>query len=204
MWLSRTGMVGVLLLAVVGTAQSQSRVDRSFTTTSKDCSGVQWSEAALATYPKIASACQGVEERNGKTYVRFSGTVERNIDRGKQIEVKFKDGAKMKLTPPEHLALYVNGRKTAVRELSRGDALTFHVPEDEFTAHFAQDAAPTATTTFAAVPIVRQQGMAEAEPERAASLPATASDRPLIVLAGIACLAIAVMLTVLRVRRGSR
>ncbi len=202
MWHSRACVAGVLMLAVLGVAQPQTRVDRSFKAISQDCAGVQWSEAALKTYPTIAQACQAVEERNGKTYVKFVGTVERNIDRGKQIEVKFKDGGTIKLTPPENLALYVNDRKTSVRELQRGTSMTFYVPEDQFAAHVPQDAA--ATADLVEVPIVQQAAATEPEPERTASLPATASNQGLLLLTGIALLVLAVLLTFMRGRKQGR
>lgn len=202
MWFLRAGIAGLVVLTAVTVTQAQSRIDRSFSTTSNDCSAVQWSQEALATYPKIADACQAVEERNGKKYVKFNGTVERNVDRGKQLEVKFKDGATIKLTPPENLALYVNDRKTSVRDLRRGDALTFYVPEGQFTPHFAQE--QTASAQLVAAPVTQQASIGESEPERAASLPATASNQPWLLLAGLAALAAALMLTIRRVRRQDR
>ena len=55
-----TGLIGVLLLAGAATAFAQSQTDRSFTTTSKTCDGVKWSQEALAQYPFLSEAC-GVE-----------------------------------------------------------------------------------------------------------------------------------------------
>lgn len=66
---------GIAIALIAGTALAQTSIDRSFTTVTKDCDGVRWSDTALQAYPNIASACQGVEERNGRTYVKFSGTV---------------------------------------------------------------------------------------------------------------------------------
>ena len=88
------------LIVCASAATAQTSVDKSFTAVSKDCNGIQWSDRALATYPTIASACQGVEERNGKTYVKFQGTLKRNVNRGEQLVVNFKDGGEVTLTPP--------------------------------------------------------------------------------------------------------
>ena len=85
------------LIVCASAATAQTSVDKSFTAVSKDCNGIQWSDRALTLYPTIASACQGVEERNGKTYVKFQGTLKRNVNRGEQLVVNFKDGGEVTL-----------------------------------------------------------------------------------------------------------
>lgn len=187
---------GLLTACVATSAFAQSSVDRSFTTVSKDCSSVQWSDAALKTYPTIGTACQGVEERNGKMYVKFQGNVARNIDRGKQLEVDFKDGGKITLSPPENTQLFVNGRKTAVRDLERGDELNFYVPEDRLAAQFAEDNTPQ--TQFVVVPIVYREVVAMEQ--QAAVLPSTGSGLPLVALSGLLLLGLGSSLTLYRLR----
>jgi hypothetical protein len=193
---------GSLLIAcVAASAFAQTSVDRSFTAASKDCSDVQWTDAALKTYPDIASACQGVEERNGKTYVKFQGSLARNIDRGRQLAISFKDGGTITLSPPANTQLYVNGRKTPVSDLERGDELNFYVPEDRLAAQFAEDETPQ--TRYVIVPIVYREVVAmEQEPQRqAAVLPSTGSGLPLAGLSGTLLLGFAASLTLYRLRR---
>jgi hypothetical protein len=174
---------GMTLTLLSAASLAQTSVDRSFTTVNKSCDGIRWSEAALKEYPNIASACQAVEERNGKTYVKFQGKVDRNINRGKQVAVNFKDGSTLTLSPPENMQVYVDGRKTSVANLQRGDELNFYVPEDRFAAQFAQDETPQ--PQFVAVPIMYRETYSETTPERsAANLPATASDLPFSALGG--------------------
>jgi LPXTG-motif cell wall-anchored protein len=169
------------LIACASVATAQTSVDRSFNAVSKDCSGIQWSERALATYPTIASACQGVEERSGKTYVKFQGTVSNNVNRGEQLIVNFKDGGKVTLTPPPETNVYVNGKKTSVGDLARGDELNFYISEDRLAAQFPQTVeAEVQTARLIIVPIVVHE-----QPEHMASLPSTASDWPLVALGGI-------------------
>jgi LPXTG-motif cell wall-anchored protein len=189
-------MAGALLLLAAGAASAQStRVDRSFTAVQKNCEGIQWSETTLARNPKIGQACQSVEERDGKTYVKFQGTVQRN-DRGKELEIRVKKGDTITVNPPEDMVVWINDRKTPVRQLSRGDELTFYVPEDQFTAQFAQEAQPT-STQYVAVPIVYTQ--TTYEPERtAANLPSTASNNVLVMLIGGVFAAFGMLLTVRR------
>lgn len=195
----RTAIAAACVLSCMTTASlAQTSVDRSFKTTSKDCSGVQWSERALSTYPTIATACQGVEQRNGKSYVKFEGTVQRNADRGKQLTVNFKDGGTITLTPPAETHLYVNGKRTAVADLQRGDELNFYIAEDRLAAQFAENDA-TPTTQYVIVPIVVRDQSSGNE-QLAASLPSTASPLPLLALCGFLTMGFGAMLTLYRRR----
>lgn len=194
----RPAIAAACVLSCITTASlAQTSVDRSFKATSKDCSGVQWSERALSTYPTIASACQGVEQRNGKTYVKFSGTVQRNADRGKQLTVNFKDGGMITLTPPAETNLYVNGKRTPVANLQRGDALNFYIAEDRLAAQFPENDTPTAQ--YVIVPIVVRDQDTSNE-QLAASLPSTASPLPLLALCGFLSMGLGAALTILRKR----
>lgn len=193
------GAGGVLLFFCASMALAQNAIDRSFTTTSKDCSGVQWSKEALATYPNLKAACQAVEERDGRTFVRFQGTVERNNNRGQELDVRIKGGDTVSLTPPEGMSIYMNDRKTPVSQLRRGDELNFYIPEDRFAANFAEDDAPTAK--LVTVPVVFRETVMEEPAERtAAALPATASNRGLALLGAFGMFGLALAVTLLRGR----
>lgn len=194
-----TMLSAACLFAYAAAATAQTSVDRSFEAVSKDCIGIQWSERALMTYPTIASACQGVEERNGKTYVKFQGTVARNVNRGEQLVVNFKDGGEVTLTPPPETHLYVDGQRTPVAELERGDELNFYIAEDRLAAQFPQTAEPEVRTArLVIVPIVVREEPVE---RTAATLPATASAWPLLGLGGILTLSLGGLVTLYRRRR---
>jgi hypothetical protein len=192
-----TTMAGLLMLALAGGALGQTRVDKSFTATSKDCSGIQWSKEALAQYPTIGAACQGVETRDGMTFVKFEGVVQRNIDRGKQLEVRFKDGGDITISPPPETVVYINDKKTPVQNLSRGDELNFYISSDRFTAQIPQE---TPQAQMVSVPIVYR----ETTTYTAAALPETATNFGLTLIFGFAALAFAATLTVQRQRRQGR
>jgi LPXTG-motif cell wall-anchored protein len=178
------------LAAVAASAQS-----KSFTVKSKDCAGVQWSAQAVQTYPNIAKACQAVEEKDGKTFVKFEGEVEKNINKGDQIQIKFKDGGTMTVNPPENLVLVIDGRKTPLSSLKRGDDLVFRVPEDRFTAQFNDEE----TQQVAEAPILRVVEEEE-EPQVAQNLPETATQTTWFAFAGAILLAMGASLTMRRRR----
>jgi LPXTG-motif cell wall-anchored protein len=183
----------LIVLAAAMTASAQSG-HPSFKTVTKDCSGIDWSEEAKATYPTIAEACQGVEVRDGKTYVKFEGKVSKNINRGEQLAIKFKDGGEMTVTPPPEMVLYIAGRKTPVSALKRGDELSFYVPEDRFTAQFRDE--QTAQVTSA--PILRI--VHTTTDYTAQNLPATASELPWLAVSGALLLVLGAGITLRRRR----
>ena len=193
-----TALSAACLIACAAVASAQTSTDRSFKAVSKQCSGIEWSEKALSTYPTITAACQGVTERDGKTYVKFQGTISKNVNHGQQLVVNFKDGGQVTLSPPADMNVYVHGQKTSVGKLARGDEEHFYVAEDRLAAQFADspDPEPEITTTrFIIVPIVVH------EPERTASLPATSSNWPLVALSGFMMLGFGGLLRWSRRRR---
>jgi hypothetical protein len=185
------------LIACASAANAQSKTDRSFTAVSNSCDSVQWSERALATYPTIGSACQGVEERNGKRYVKFEGTVKRVVNRGQQLVMNFKDGGEVTLTPPPDLSLSVNGKKTPISQLERGAELRFYIAEDRLAAQFPETPEiQTQSARFIIVPIyLREPG------QQLASLPSTAGPLPLLALTGWLTLGVGGLLSLYRRRR---
>ena len=189
---------GLVASVLAASALAQTSVDRSFTTVSKDCPGIQWSAEALQAYPNIAKACQAVEERDGKTYVKFAGRVERNINNGEQLKINFRDGDTLTLTPPTNTTLYVNGKETPVADLQRGDSLQFYVPEDQFVAQVAKDDTPQ--TQYVVVPIVYREVIREPE-QAAAVLPDTAGDLPLVALSGLMLLGLRAGFTIARMKK---
>jgi hypothetical protein len=120
--------------------------------------------------------------------------VKRNIDRGKQLVVRFKDGGDMTLSPPPETNVYIDGKKTPVAQLRNGDDLQFYIAEDRLAAQFPETSA--VTTRYAVVPLATPAP--EAQPEQVASLPATAGFLPLMGLVSCLTLGLATLLTLLR------
>jgi hypothetical protein len=123
-------------------------VDRSFESSPKDCSDVRWSQAAQNAFPAIGEACQAVEERDGKTFVKFEGVVEKVGDMGNRIRVDFNDGKTMTFTPAPQTVLYIDGERTPFAEVREGMNLNFYVPEDRLQAELRPDPARIAFIVF--------------------------------------------------------
>lgn len=199
MRLRNLGLIGGLLACFGWLTASAQHTDRSFTTTSKDCSGLHWSESALKQYPNLASACQSVEEHDGVTYVKFSATVLRARNHGKELTLAVKDGGDVTVAMPAETELSINGRVTPISNLQRGDQLNFYVPENRLAAQFYAEnqtpaqAAPTIVAPFEPTVTERREQVAE-------RLPGSASEFPLFALSGFVLLGFGAGLTALRLR----
>lgn len=191
------------LLSSAGPAQAQftsqtqppsTSVDRSFDPSPKDCADVKWSDSALKAFPSIGSACQAVEQRNGRSFVKLEGTVDSVKAGGKRIRVDFEDGGEFSFTPSQQMTLYLDGERTRFSELRDGMRLNFYVPEDRLQAELQPDPARVA---FVVIPLVMPLDSATAragdqsrDDNLAAmnELPATASIWPWIGSGGAALL----------------
>jgi hypothetical protein len=178
----------VLAAFTITAASAQTRMDRTFKAGGENCRDVEWSQDILREYPGIGAACQSVEQRGGKTYVKFQGTVKQVIDNGQRLRINFRQGDTLTLAPPANAVLYMDGRETPVSQLRSGTTLNFYVPEDQLTAQFFAD--DTATKSVV-VPIISERAVVseqsqpvlpttERETVAARELPATGSTLPLI------------------------
>ncbi len=144
MKLSKIGGLGSIALAFCLPAFGQGGANPPFTATGTTCSSVTWSQDALQKYPTIASACQDVLQRDGKSYVKFTGEVVRVVDGGRQLTIDFKGGGVFTVSPPENMNVSINDRRTRVRDLQRGDQLSFYIPQDRLAVDLFDGDAATA------------------------------------------------------------
>ena len=210
MRLSSIVCAGIVAACGVGAASAQTSVDRTFKASSQDCRDVQWSADILRDYPGIGGACQRVEQRDGRTFVKFQGTVKSVSKDGRQLEIDFKDGETLMLAPTATTVLYMGGVETPVSQLYRGAKLNFYVPEDRLAVQFFAD---DSSARSVEVPIVREQSAAREPSQLARSedrqtlaareLPATAGGLPLVGWSAVLLILIGTTVTVVRMLRGS-
>lgn len=187
-----------LLLAASSAAVAQTSIDRAFEPAPQDCADVRWSQAVLQAFPTIGTACQAVEERNGKTYVKLEGTVQEVKDRGKRVRVDFEDGGELTFVPTPNTTLYIDGRPQSFADLSAGTELNFYIPEDRLQAELRPDPARLA---FIIVPLeLPAAGAASATrvAMQTDGLPQTAGPLPFFAVGGVALLLVGAGLTLRR------
>lgn len=185
-------LVSVLGLAVLlcGTASAQ-RTDAAFTATGESCSDITWQSSVLQRYPRIADACQGVVQYDGRYFVKFNGTVRSVSGNGSRLVMRF-DGLNedTELNPPENARLFIAGRSTPFRDLTRGQELTIHVPADQFVAFFGEEPRPEVQVVAVQFVPVQETRVASAAGQPSRTLPSTAGVLPLLAVAGAGLLAI--------------
>lgn len=205
--LAVTTSAGAQLASTAQDSAPSTTIDRSFDASPKDCTDVHWSSSAVQRFPSIAQACQGVEQRNDKSYVRFEGVVEDVDDQARRIRVDFEDGEDLTFAPPPQTVLYLDGKRTSFAQVQDGMRLNFYVPEDRLQAELQPDPARVAFLIFPFdLPIVvppNAQSLPQSDRTRADrgsmnarnELPETASPWPFIGVGGVALLLIAAALT---------
>jgi hypothetical protein len=191
-------IAAAVALAAAAGVFAQSSVDRAFTATSDNCVAVNWSAETLAKYPKIASACREVMQKDGKTYVKFEGEVKKVAKGGTEVIVDVKGGNTVTLNPPEGRTVYIAGKKTPVKSLRPGDTLSFYIPEDRFIATVMETPSAPVEEIPMGPPVVEQVAMTTTD---YSELPRTASNWPLVALFGVLAIGFA---ATMRARRAMR
>jgi len=182
-------------LAAAAGVYAQSSVDKAFTATGSNCTQITWSDAMMAKHPKIASACQEVLQKDGKTYVKFEGEVKKVAKKGTEVDMAMKGADELFLTPKPERVVYVDGKATPVKNLRPGDKLTFYIPEDRLIATVAETpSAPMEEISISEPAPVEQVAMTT-------EMPKTASSWPLLALFGALAIGLA---TAMRTRRALR
>jgi len=152
----------------------------------------------LAKHPKIASACQEVMQRDGKSYVKFEGEVKKVAKNGTEVVMDMKGGDTITLNPAPGRQVVVGGRKVPVKSLNPGDTLTFYVPEDRLTAAVMETPTAPIEEIPIGAPVVEQVAMTTTD----YSMPHTASAWPVVALGGLLALGFAGVLRARRTLRG--
>jgi hypothetical protein len=191
-------IVAAAALAAAAGVNAQSSVDKAFTATGSNCTQITWSAEMMAKHPKIASACQEVLQRDGKTYVKFEGTVKKVSKNGGEVVMAMTGADTLTLQPTADKTVYIGGNQVPVKNLRPGDKLTFYVPEDRVVAAVMETpSAPIEEIAIAPEP-VEQVAMTDSSAE----MPRTASNWPLVALFGVLSLGVAGAMRTRRTLRG--
>jgi hypothetical protein len=180
----------VALGAAAGVFAQTSKVDKAFTANGQNCLEITWSAEMLAKHPKIASACQEVLQKDGKTYVKFEGEVKKVAKQGTEVVMDMKGGDQITLNPQPGRTVYIGGKKTPVKSLRPGDTLSFYIPEDRLVAQVME----TPTAPVEEVAAIEQEPAPVEQVAMNTEMPRTASSWPLIALFGALAIGLAAVM----------
>jgi hypothetical protein len=191
-------LAAAVAMAAAAGVFAQNKVDKSFTASdTSDCTQINWSPEMLAKHPKIASACQEVMHRDGKTYVKFEGTVKKVAKGGSEVTMDMKGADRIVLNPDPNKVMYIGGNKVKVKNLKPGDTLTFYVPDGRVVAAVME----TPTAPVEEIPISEAPMVQVAQTETTYDMPKTASSWPLMALFGALAIGFAGVLRGRRLRQ---
>lgn len=154
------------------------------------CDDIQWSSAVTVQYPKIDEACNAVMEKEGSLYARVTVEVQRvhnNVLTFKVLNRDGSSGGSYTQNVGTSWRAKIGGREYRARELNRGQRLNVYLPGDRWAIIHEGDDGPALEEIE--VPAVA-----------AATLPATASQWPLVGALGAGLLALGACLGLLRRR----
>lgn len=99
------------------------------------CADLKWSAEVLAANPDIASACQGVYEKDGILYAKATIEVVRvlgNTLRFRTLLTDGKLGKRRSVTLDSKWRVAIDGREYRLSDLGEGQRLNIYLPEDRF------------------------------------------------------------------------
>ncbi len=170
----------MLLLAATANAQELSELT---------CDDFRPTPEAMARFPDLKGACDAIVERDGELYGRFSATVRRASNRSVTLYLPATDHT-FRVTPDSSARVLVDGRKTRIRDLSRGQDIHIYLAVSEF-----------AKPDIEQIILVSDAEVLLDVPVQPATLPATASNWPLVGILGGALLLMAGLLRQRRLQR---
>ena len=142
--------------------------------TALGCNDFRRTNEAIERFPNLVGACEGIVERDGELFGMFRAVVRRTA--GSTVTLRLPATGKIfsVKTDPSHRVL-VDGRRTSVRNLKRGNEITIYLAVNEFAKPDIQEVA------F----VTEENILIEFEIEEVAALPTTASLWPTMAMAGL-------------------
>ena len=179
-----------LLLVVAGLLISATAGAQEMTALS--CADFRPTPEAMERFPDLKGACEGIVERDGELYGLFRATVRRVSGNNVTLYLPATDHT-FRVRPDSSQRVLIDGKKTRPRDLVRGQEIRIYLAVSEFARPDVQEIAL----------VTESDVLVEIEVETVRMLPATASNLPLIALAGFILLAAGLLLRWYRLRAGS-
>ncbi len=159
--------------------------------TALSCKDFRPTNEALERFPDLAGACEGIVDRDGELYAKFTAVVRRVSGNNVTLYLPATEHT-FRVRPDSSHRVLVEGRKTRVRDLVRGQELHIYLAVNEFAKLDIEEVAFVTETDM----------IVDIEIERVAALPTTASILPLVAGAGFVLLGVGLVLRRRRLRGG--
>ena len=175
----------MLILAAIGFAAAVNAA-----TTELSCSDFRPTAEALAKYGNLRGACEGIVDRDGELFAKFSAVVRRVSGSNLTLYLPVTDHT-FRVQADPSLRVLVDGRKTRVRALTRGQEIRIYLSVAELARPDIEEVAFLTET----------DAIVDLDINLIAALPATASLLPTVASAGSVLLSAGFLLRRRRLRR---
>jgi len=165
----------VLILATAFLAANASAQEM----TALSCDDFKPTPEAMERFSNLKGACEGIAERDGELYAKFSAIVRRAAGNSVTLYLPATDHTFRVQADASHRVL-IGGKKTRVRDLTRGQDIRIYLLVNEFSKPDIEEVA------F----ITEEDMLVDIEIERVPALPTTASIWPTVAGAGLLFLGI--------------
>ena len=165
--MNKTKFLLILTTLLIGTTAGAQEMS------ALSCDDFRPTPEALERFPNLAGACEGIVERDGELFGLFRAVVRRvSISR---VTLRLPaTGKTFTIAPDPSQRVMINGRRTLMRDLTRGQEITLYLSVNEF-----------AKPNIEQVAFVTEMNiLVDVEIEEVAELPTTASLWPTIAMAG--------------------
>jgi hypothetical protein len=132
--------------------------------TALSCKDFRPTNEALERFPNLAGACEGIVDRDGELYGKFTAVVRRVSGNNLTLHLPATNRT-FKVRPDSSHRVLVDGRKTRARDLVRGQELQIYLSVKQFAAPDIEQVAFVTETDM----------IVDLEIEEVAALPTTAS-----------------------------
>ncbi len=151
--------------------------------TALSCNDFRPTNEALERFPDLVGACEGIVDRDGELYAKFRAVVRRV--RGNNVTLYLPATKKTFTAKPDSAArVLIEGRKTRVRDLVRGQEIRIYLAVNEFSKPDIQEVA------F----VTEEDVVVEVTIEEVEALPTTASPWPAVAAGGLLLLGVGYMM----------
>lgn len=164
-----------LVLAAISLAQAASAQE----TTALSCDDFKPTPEALARFANLKGACEGIVDRDGELYAKFTAVVRRAVGNNVTLYLPATEHT-FKVQADSSQRALIGGRKTRVRDLVRGQEIHIYLSVSQFAKPDIEEVA------F----ITEENMIVDIEIERVPALPTTASIWPTLAGAGLSLMGI--------------
>lgn len=109
------------------------------------CDEVNWGEDVLKVFPNASKGCHSVMMKNDQPYAKYVAEVQSASSTQvvlHMLDTKDKAFSKVVIEPKEGAHVKLDGKDTKVKDLKKGDRVSFYIPHDRWGLYADPDSTP--------------------------------------------------------------